>query len=314
METKKIILSLLLLGIVPLKPAFGNPQDSVPVSEGHYLPTLSDSSTWYIVHYFELFGNYAYRTGDSILIDSICYREILGSTITELLLLCYLREDTAEKKIYMLTKDKKEEHLLYDFSLSESDTISLYGIERVGSSYFVPFGVLTVEKTDSVITLDGVKRKRIELSGGFGFLGKDIWIEGIGSIGNFMSPGGGVNMYESGELTCFYKNDQKVYYSEFAQSWGDGDCVIVMDIETLGGNKLKLFPNPFTDHLNIESESPGSFEVTVANMPGQVVYANSFRHTDNLQLDLSHLKSGLYRVVVSNGREVSGQTVVKHGE
>jgi len=131
----------------------------------------------------------------------------------------YMREENG--RVYKLDFTGNEE-LVYDFTLAKGDSL-----ESIVNSYKTK---LKVDSTNTLVTNDGVSRKRLYLSlycqGGF--VEKCIWIEGIGDIDKrtfFPMSQKCIIMDPEKVLTCFYvdnksvlidwgcKNDLEVYLS-----------------------------------------------------------------------------------------------------
>ncbi len=77
-------------------------------------------------------------------------------------------------------------------------------------------------------------------------------------------------------------------------------------LEPVTTNNLKLFPNPFTSQLKIESEH-ALRQIKIYNSLGQCVYKNNFEKLIiQAELDLSSIKSGFYFVegIDQNGRSM----------
>jgi serine protease AprX len=77
---------------------------------------------------------------------------------------------------------------------------------------------------------------------------------------------------------------------------------ILTDVEEIkldeNSNKLKVYPNPVIDILNLDIPSSfGNVSVKIYNTTGQL-YSTSNLSSDNNQIDLSPLKPGLYFVTV----------------
>lgn len=75
--------------------------------------------------------------------------------------------------------------------------------------------------------------------------------------------------------------------------------------------KGKIYPNPFMDNLNIESEE-GIKSLRILSIDGRVVYSNFVSNT-TVQLDLSELPKGMYMMEFNYGNDfISISRVVKN--
>jgi hypothetical protein len=99
----------------------------------------------------------------------------------------------------------------------------------------------------------------------------------------------------------------------------DGD-VSTPDIPLTSGLKV-VFPNPFNPSTTIsyELQSPSEVEISIYNTRGQVVRTMSRSHKsagsfswvfDGRDVSGNALSSGIYRVVMSAGKEISTQKIV----
>ena len=74
------------------------------------------------------------------------------------------------------------------------------------------------------------------------------------------------------------------------------------------GLSCKVYPNPFTDNLRIESLLPiQSIEIT--DLQGRIVYSEAFSQSE---INLNHLSSGFYILKVKSGKQVFQQKLIKH--
>ena len=63
----------------------------------------------------------------------------------------------------------------------------------------------------SPFQLIGIESKAIYLSGepiNWGKIEHSIWVEGLGSLGNFIKTAFGPDVWSLGELACYYKNGE----------------------------------------------------------------------------------------------------------
>ena len=86
--------------------------------------------------------------------------------------------------------------------------------------------------------------------------------------------------------------------------------VTVLDPTTTAEHEegVKIFPNPANDQINISAV--GLKQVEVTDVTGKEILGVQADH-DNLQLDLSHLKSGIYMIRTVSEQGVSTHKILK---
>lgn len=114
-------------------------------------------------------------------------------------------------------------------------------------------------------------------------------------------------------LVCLDQEDAdySIFYSNYPQELvvfnTNSNCTLIS--EDFDTSKIKIYPNPFKDQLQLLSESNLIVEkITIYNSLGQIVYQNA---TYSENIDLSNLKSGYYYVelITDQGKEI--QKVIK---
>jgi hypothetical protein len=127
-------------------------------------------------------------------------------------------------------------------------------------------------------------------------------ISGYTSV--FSAPVGGVNM-SAYRVDNFTSSDLMVI-SGFEQP----DSHVLIGISEIDLMKLRLYPNPGVDKVQLLANSDEQIELQLVNGMGQVVKVEWF--TQSAELDISRLKPGPYYVVCtsSNGSR-STQTLIK---
>ncbi|MGN6416290.1 MAG: FG-GAP-like repeat-containing protein [Pseudobacter sp.] len=73
---------------------------------------------------------------------------------------------------------------------------------------------------------------------------------------------------------------------------------------------FKLFPNPATKAIRIETDLPGTKHVRMYNAAGVLVHKGMYQSTI-LQLPVSQLPNGIYHVLVDNGNDSVEQILIK---
>ena len=154
------------------------------------------------------------------------------------------------------------------------------------------------------------------------------------------SGGSGSAYTTDGGQTWTFISEQPVYAVEFASpavgwasgithgpenglfKWtgpsltGNGDCVSSAKESIVDNSDLLIYPNPVADFLNIELENDwqGALTLRIVNTLGQEVFFESFSKNINLwkgHVDLSHLPTGMYQAMVSDGERMMVQPVVR---
>lgn len=144
---------------------------------------------------------------------------------------------------------------------------------------------------------------------------------GLSTAGEFMgkwtAPAAG-----TGDVTFFGAG---IAANGNGMTGGDGatksELMITEDlsISVLGAEKLatelKVFPNPVTDVLNLQTigTTTGQHTLTITNITGQVVLNQQINlfGNDRTQLDVSHLATGNYNLTLAQDGKVVSTKIVK---
>jgi len=73
--------------------------------------------------------------------------------------------------------------------------------------------------------------------------------------------------------------------------------------------KIKVFPNPFTQYIQLETETDQAFNVEIMGMDGKTVFKET--NTQNRKIDLSKLSAGKYVLVYTTGDKGTSQVIIK---
>ncbi|MFK8008986.1 MAG: T9SS type A sorting domain-containing protein [Saprospiraceae bacterium] len=195
------------------------------------------------------------------------------------------------RKFYFIPEGDTEEKLLYDFNLILGDTfVATYGF-GVDDSL-----ILEVEYVDTVITLDGISRKRITLTNNMGNYG--IWLEGIGNLEwtTFIYPAYVASLSGRDDLTCHSQESATIY-----PSGGNPNCDIVISTFEFEENiYIEIYPNPMEDLINFDFNNFDARFLEIINFSGKVVFEKKINLSENdLQISNS-LEAGIYFVKVHN--------------
>jgi hypothetical protein len=149
----------------------------------------------------------------------------------------FFRQDTALKRVYLYDQNANAEVLLYQFGLSAGDTLP-----PSFSNYLYP-NVLVV-RTDSIYLADGYHRRMI-LNVNDMMQDSAAIIEGIGSTFGLLAP----------FVTAFENDDRLLCFSSMTQTlYPDTNtfCDIALAIHSPEVLDVSVYPNPFTDHVDIQ--------------------------------------------------------------
>lgn len=74
---------------------------------------------------------------------------------------------------------------------------------------------------------------------------------------------------------------------------------------------FKLYPNPFTDELNLSSENQAIKEISIIDMTGKLVKKITNLNANNYQFDTSYLVTGNYIIQIKTNEGVELHKVIK---
>jgi len=264
---------------------------STQFSFGQNLNFPDSNAIWSVYNekYF-VNGDSTYNT-----IDYKKYYFTNDSVVTTGSFFALLREDTILKKVFSIASGNVQEHLLYDFSLSINDTVSVYPLSF--PFYTGPI-LIKVDLIDSIL-IGSNYHKRLKISGVYQNTGYDeYWIEGIGStMGIFNSGITGVIIFDIYYpiLLCFEKNGITLYsdpnFTNCYENYPSGIENISVQYTIL------LFPNPSKQQINIKYALQGKENgmIKIMDIAGKILASYSLK-TEETQLSINdlNLSSGVY--------------------
>jgi hypothetical protein len=195
-----------------------------------------------------------------------------------------LREDIADKKVYIVWPDSSEQ-LLFDFTMEVGDILTGYMATMSGS-------IEVVQSIDSVL-VNGTYRKRWLINPYYNI----YLIEGVGSTFGFLhpSPGSGTD-YPGYTLNCFQQNNTKMYPS------GSGTCELITsydELSTKKGIEIAIFPNPSDDQFVLSLPEDNEFiKIEVHDILGRSVLKQKIEGLNTILFDLDF--RGTYFLTLSN--------------
>lgn len=204
-------------------------------------------------------------------------------------------------KIYSYNSEPDTFRLLYDFTLEPGDTLIFEGDPDVGGDgYYLIDSITTIQVGSQTLRVQHITHLAFDVVWG------DIIIERIGSNGclypviGFCDPStGGLRCYEDAEtgLINFQTPPRSCTYVT-----GIDDPLAVPDV--------KIFPNPATYILNIQSENPIE-QITLFNNLGIPVLRNAFDGQTAFDLEVYLMPPGMYYVhIVLTDHQVVRRSVI----
>lgn len=201
----------------------------------------------------------------------------------------FFREE--DQKVYEYYQNR--EFILYDFSLESGQNIE---IEDPVSGYEVLLSASSHHQ-DSIVLLNGEKRKVIGLDCEGHQPAGIKWIEGIGSLDGFLSSYLSCAFDINSTLQCFYINDELVYMNPES-----GECWTVSS-KHVHLNDFKVWPNPGSDIVRIEA--PVEFDrIRIYSI---VIGYSHKVEVYNKTLNISGLPGGIYVLEFEKYGEIIGR-------
>ncbi len=272
------------------------------IGQHHYFP--DSNAVW------SVWENKFFVNGDSI-VNEKAYKKYFitnDSTLTSYAFFALLREDTSTLKVFVIPPTTYEEKLLYDFSLSVGDSVTVFPAENDNSYWYssVPANP-EIEQIDSV-QIDGELRKRYKMTDKHNYMESEYWIEGIGSTyGIFNSGFGSLHIMYIPHLLCF-KQDGEIIYNDPLQNGCSGrypDGII----EKNQNDFVNIYPNPVDKLLFFESVAE-IFEIRIFASSG--IELDKFE-PDNIayQINVTDYPSGIYYIKITGRNFTQNMKFIK---
>lgn len=212
---------------------------------------------------------------------------------------CAIRSDESDK-VYFIPSGDTSEILIYDFSLTEGDSIN---ISSQKFDYYTH-----VIKVDSILIGDNY-RKRLSIKGIYGL--DDIWIEGVGSVHGLFATYNRYWEFTEYILTCYQENRVPLYISSPDKCFW---CDLVTKIDNqLLNKRITIEPNPVSTKavinipLNIFPNT-----INVYNLMGKIIYSKKVSKTDYISIDRKDLTTGILiiEVIYNDNRSYRERIIV----
>jgi hypothetical protein len=276
-----------------------------------YIPIVKDGlQVWTIdKNYGQYNEQYRYErlalTEEDTIINGENYKKIYSFTerdfnIENATFVCGIREN--ENKQVFVAYHNRPEFMLYDFSLTEGDSILADG------EYELYFNVTNVD----TLVFNGVERREITLQ--FYNYAWVTWIEGIGNIEGLLMDWRSYTMamdpMPNVRLRC-YEYNEECLYSDFSFNESIDDCYTPLYTgleENQIQNNISLYPNPTKERVYINTSIPIK-QMTICNLLGQEIQKYNNLETTS-PIDISGLNEGVYFVKIYTEKVVLSKKIV----
>lgn len=248
-------------------------------------------------------------TEEDTIIDGKSYKKLYSFTEREFdietaTFVCGIRENE-NKQVFVASYHNQQEFLLYDFSLTEGDSI----LAESNGEYDLYFNVTDVDTID----YNGVERRKITLQ--FYNYAWVTWIEGIGNIEGLLMDWRSYIMamdpMPNVRLRC-YEHNEECLYSDFSFNESIYDCYTPLYTgleENETQNNILLYPNPAKERLYINTSIPIK-QMTICNFLGQEIQKNNNLETTS-SINISGLNEGVYFVKIYTEKVVHTTKIIK---
>lgn len=247
-------------------------------------------------------------TEEDTIIDGKSYKKLYSFTEREFdietaTFVCGIRENE-NKQVFVASYHNQQEFLLYDFSLTEGDSI----LAESNGEYDLYFNVTDIDTID----YNGVERRKITLQ--FYNYAWVTWIEGIGNIEGLLMDWRSYTMamdpMPNVRLRC-YEHNEECLYSDFSFNESIYDCYTPLYTgleENETQNNILLYPNPAKKRLYINTSIPIK-QMTICNLLGQEIQKYNMTEKTS-SIDISGLKEGVYFVKLSTEKGVYATKII----
>jgi hypothetical protein len=193
-----------------------------------------------------------------------------------------IRQDTVNRKVFIIPPAAATEELLYDFTMHVGDTVKGY-IENYLNTKDI------VENIDTVLVGNNY-RKRWKINSGYNI----YFIEGIGSTYGLVeySPGTMVDAADF-SISCFRQNSITIYPDTIT------NCGLITSAKPIEiqNDQLRIYPNPSNGSFTIEfDKSLNIKEIRLTDLLGKIVFQ---QQTDNrTKIEITNLRNEIYILTI----------------
>ncbi len=219
----------------------------------------------------------------------------------------YLRELNNLGKVFILDKLSNKEYLLYDFSLKQGDSVSVFGNNFYNGTN-ENLTKLFVSKVDSV-QVGNEFRKRISFTNSY-----TPWIEGIGnSVATLLNPGGLMLTCPcNGYLICSGTVEDLNYHG---LAYTNNNClpqIQGIEDDNFESKSVSIAPNPVvgTSIIKLNNFYSGKQTLEIYNATGVKVKSYTIDNYNEFQINNNDFENGFYFYNIKDS-SVSGKLVIE---
>jgi len=251
-----------------------------------YVPTLVEGAKWSEISYFEGATPLTIIAGGDTIINNQVYKKFEGAP--------YLREDTIERKIYVLwNTDPFTEEVLYDYSLKIGDFFENLRLDSISNELTFAFSEIQSFSLNTRVYY----LSTIPPTGGI-----RTWIQGIGANNGLLR---GAN---SDYLLCHENGNGNLDLSVQPLNIPEvQNCMIVLSVNEIPdlfqGN---IFPNPASSNIQTKTkEFIQDGQIKISDIYGKIVKTTPFIG-EELDIDVHDLSEGIYIMQLYNSGDLVG--------
>jgi len=266
-----------------------------------YNPLVKEGALW-VTTYFDDFGvdEYcAFKIESDTMVNNVTYNKVYKSTVEPIegqqefrfldrSLFGLIRE--SDKQVYFIRYEDyvflencpiDEESLIYDFNIEVGDTLSLCNTVMVAGN--------------SVIFSEIQNRVEFNIPSKvflYSDYDQEYLIEGIGNSK-------GIFVNATNFLSTGYFLSRLIYYCE-----DDTDCpFLVSSNDLFEDQEVVIYPNPTQSMLRVTFPDSDNYDYTVMSISGRHLLSGMTNHLSELDLDMSHIESGMYLMQLTKGEQ-----------
>ena len=223
--------------------------------------------------------NYSIIISGDTLINGLLYQKL--SIVNPVWYKGAIRQDSINRKVFIIPPAALTEELLYDFTMQVGDTVQGY-IETYHARD-------VVESIDTVLVGNNY-RKRWKINSGYNI----YFIEGVGSTYGLVEPSPGTIVDAPDfSISCFRQNNITIYPDTVSS------CELITSVKPVEAqnDQLKMYPNPSHGSITIEfDKSMNIKEIRLTDLPGKIILEQ--QTGGRTKMEITNLQNGLYILTV----------------